>query len=193
MNQTPYILPYASQSRYLLLGFLLFFFVGQLLAQTPSSKPPDYTLNFGDAPRGGQQEQILFEGNIKGENGTALEGVSLFFSGLNIGTSTDASGYFSISLPTGTHRFKIEALGFKPLLVSLTIYDNNRSDFVLEEQAEALQEVVVLNRQNENIDGVMVGKSSLMLEESQNIPMVLGEQNLLQAGLMSEGVKPIKI
>jgi len=188
VNQTPYILPYASQSRYLLLGFLLFFFVGQLLAQTPSSKPPDYTLNFGDAPRGGQQEQILFEGNIKGENGTALEGVSLFFSGLNIGTSTDASGYFSISLPTGTHRFKIEALGFKPLLVSLTIYDNNRSDFVLEEQAEALQEVVVLNRQNENIDGVMVGKSSLMLEESQNIPMVLGEQNLLQAATILPGI-----
>ena len=106
---------------------------------------------------------------------------STFFPDLNKGTATDQLGRFSISLPTGEHLLRIEGLGFQLQQIQLGLYRDAQHRFVLTEQTEELDEVVVRNQENQNVESEMLGKSSLSLMETKNIPLVLGEQNILKA------------
>lgn len=149
---------------------------------------PELKLSIGAPNPSNQNKRFLFNGTIKGEDGEALQGINVLFPQLKDGTITNTRGKFAIRLPYGEHQMRIEALGFKSLVIQLSLYGSNSYDFVLEEKAEALDEVVVLNRQNDNVESEMIGKSSLMADESKNIPLVLGEQNLLKAATILPGI-----
>ena len=82
---------------------------------------------------------------------------------------------------------RIEGLGFETQQIQLGLYQDAQTSFTLAEQAEELDEVVVRNQQNENVESEMLGKSSLSLMETKNIPLVLGEQNILKRRPFSLG------
>ena len=145
-------------------------------------------LVFGSVKTQSLQQSHQFDGEVFSENGEALEGINLFFPDLNKGTATDRLGRFSISLPPGEHLLRIEGLGFQPLQIQLGLYRDAQHRFVLTEQTEELDEVVVRNQENQNVESEMLGKSSLSLMEPKNIPLVLGEQNILKAATILPGI-----
>ncbi|AEV28090.1 hypothetical protein SpiGrapes_0227 [Sphaerochaeta pleomorpha str. Grapes] len=61
-------------------------------------------------------------------NTTGVEGVLVSVSGLDITTTTDATGYFTISLPSGTHILHFTKIGFTFTEVSVTIASGNTVD-----------------------------------------------------------------
>ena len=70
----------------------------------------------------------------------------------------------------------------------MKLYQDAQHNFTLTEQAEELDEVVVRNQENENVESEMLGKSSLSLLETKNIPLVLGELNILKAATILPGI-----
>ena len=167
---------------------LFIFFSFLVYGQNPPSTNLSLRISIGKPTETSLNQPRVFRGTVKAENGTLLEGINLLFPALKVGTVTNNKGEFTLELPLGVHEFRLDALGFKPLQVILSFYENGRYDFVLEEQAEALDEVVVSNRQNDNLESILIGKSRLLVEESETIPMVLGEQNLLQAATILPGI-----
>ena len=164
-------------------------------------------LVFGSVKTQSLQQSHQFEGEVFSENGEALEGINLFFPDLNKGTATDRLGRFSISLPPGEHLLRIEGLGFQPLQIQLGLYRDAQHRVVLTEQTEELDEVVVRNQENQNVESEMLGKSSLSLMETKNIPWFWGNrisskqrpfypgflpQVKQQQALMCEEVRPTK-
>ena len=145
-------------------------------------------LMFGTSTGQGLQQNYRFEGTIRSADGQGLEGINLFFPTLNKGTVTNSRGRFSIRLPEGNHLLRIEGLGFETQQIQLGLYQDAQTSFTLAEQAEELDEVVVRNQQNENVESEMLGKSSLSLMETKNIPLVLGEQNILKAATILPGI-----
>ena len=170
----------------LLFVFSLLFVTGYAQKKTVTS--PDLRISIGEPNPANQNKRYLFNGEISGEDGTPLEGINLLFAALNDGTITNKKGKFAIRLPNGKKQFTIEGLGFKTLKIKLSIHGSAAYVFTLEEQAEALDEVVLLNRQNDNVDSEMIGKASIMALETKNIPLVLGEQNLLKAATILPGI-----
>ena len=146
------------------------------------------TLVFGKPAPQLQQQRHDFVGQIFSPEGEALEGINLFFPTLNKGTVTNRAGRFSIRLAAGNHLLRIEGLGFETLQVQLKLYQDAQHNFTLTEQAEELDEVVVRNQENENVESEMLGKSSLSLLETKNIPLVLGELNILKAATILPGI-----
>ena len=146
------------------------------------------TLVFGKPAPQLQQQRHDFVGQIFSPEGEALEGINLFFPALNKGTVTNRAGRFSIRLAAGNHLLRIEGLGFETLQVQLKLYQDAQHNFTLTEQAEELDEVVVRNQENENVESEMLGKSSLSLLETKNIPLVLGELNILKAATILPGI-----
>lgn len=175
-------------SKRLFFLFLLSILFAKSFAQEKTASATDIRITIGEPNPENQNKRYLFNGQIKGENGTGLEGINLLFPALNEGTITNKKGKFSLRLPYGNHQFSIEGLGFKTLSVNLSIHGSASYNFTLEEQIEALDEVVVLNRQNDNVESEMIGKSSIMTLETKNIPLVLGEQNLLKAATILPGI-----
>ena len=170
--------------------FLLFLnlFTTVSYAQKKSIPPVDIRISIGDPNPDHQNNRYLFNGQINAEDGTPIEGINLIFPLINEGTITNKRGKFAIRIPYGEHQFTIEGLGFKTLTVNLSIHGSASYNFTLEEQEEVLEEVVLLNRQNDNVNSEMIGKSSIMALETKNIPLVLGEQNLLKAATILPGI-----
>ena len=86
--------------------------------------------------------QKTIKGQVKDETSQeSLPGVSILVKGTNIGTSTDASGNFSISVPNNSKELNISYIGYSSKVV--TIGDQSFIDVKLGADATNLQEVVV--------------------------------------------------
>jgi TonB-linked SusC/RagA family outer membrane protein len=87
----------------------------------------------------GQERTI--RGKVTGENGEALPGVSVLVSGTTSGTTTDADGNFSISVPSGTGKLEFRYIGYQPQ--TAVIGGSNVVNVTLSSQNTELTEVVV--------------------------------------------------
>ena len=86
--------------------------------------------------------QKTIKGQVKDETSQEnLPGVTILVRGTNIGTSTDANGNFSISVPNNSKELNFSYIGYSSKVV--TIGDQTFIDVKLEADATNLQEVVV--------------------------------------------------
>ncbi len=89
------------------------------------------------------QESRTVSGQVSsGSSGETLPGANILIKGTSQGTVTDADGEFSISLPAGGNVLVVSSIGYETLEVMV----GNRTtlDIVLEEDLQALEEVVVI-------------------------------------------------
>ena len=90
------------------------------------------------------QEKFTLSGTIyDAENNETLIGVSIYFPDLEIGTTTNEYGFYSITLPQGNQKIQISYLGFKTIVKTLSISEKLTKDFKLEIEAESLDEIVI--------------------------------------------------
>lgn len=75
-----------------------------------------------------------------------LSGVNISIEGTSLGTVTDSTGYFKLTLPVGTYSVTASFLGYKnSTLYNIEVNSGNDRiiNFELESQAEALEDVVI--------------------------------------------------
>ncbi len=90
------------------------------------------------------QESRTITGTIKGQNDNApITGVSVYVKGkTEIGTTTDASGHFSLRVPAGTEMLIVSSVGMKDKEVPVKSINN--VEVTLSQAAQAMNEVVVV-------------------------------------------------
>lgn len=83
-------------------------------------------------------------GTVKDEKGVPVIGAVVMLEGnSSVGTVTDTDGRYSLSVPdTGNHSLKADCIGFKS--VSAPVGKSSVVDFTLSEDAQLLEEVVVV-------------------------------------------------
>ena len=86
------------------------------------------------------QEKSITGTVTTASDGIPLPGVSVIVEGTNRGTTTDFDGLFSIEASPG-EQLKVSFLGMKD--VSITVGDSNSITVALEEDSQALDEVIV--------------------------------------------------
>src|ERR1035437_9294811 len=82
-----------------------------------------------------------------------------------IGITSNSYGYFSLTLPTGKYTLIVQFLGYKTQTVALDLKENMKLTFDMDEESIALQEI-------------------------QNIPVILGEKDILKTIQLLPGVTP---
>ncbi|WP_423146368.1 SusC/RagA family TonB-linked outer membrane protein [Rubrolithibacter danxiaensis] len=112
----------------------------QILISMTDSSRQGY-LNFPDLVNTDEQEiNAVVKGRVTDTKGVPLAGVSVKVKGSSAGTSTDADGRYSISVPDdGTLVFTY--IGFNSMEVA--VQGRTTIDVVLKEESKALNEVVV--------------------------------------------------
>ena len=86
-----------------------------------------------------QQREVT--GTVKGSDGRPIANASVLVKGTNIGTSTNATGYFAITVNVQKPVLVISSINFKT--VELPVGKSNNLEVVMETGEAALQEVVV--------------------------------------------------
>jgi hypothetical protein len=88
----------------------------------------------------GAQAPNRISGIIRDDKGVPIAGATIVAKGTSSGTVTDASGHFSILMPSGTSTIAISSVGYQSQEVNCA---SGSADITMTPSTQALQEVVV--------------------------------------------------
>jgi hypothetical protein len=107
-----------------------------------------------------------------------------------IGITSNTYGYYSLSLPIGKYTMIVQFLGYKTKSIPLDLKENVKMTFEMDEESIALKEITVVGEKN-NINVVQSELiSKINVKEIQNIPVILGEKDIMKTIQLLPGVTP---
>ena len=114
--------------------------------------------------------------------------LNVVVKGKNLGAVTDINGFYTIKIPLGVNIIETRSMGFVNSIKKVIMYDNGKLDFNLEEGIETLDEVIIDANAAKNVEQVISGVSKIEIAKIKNIPLVLGERDILKVATMLPGV-----
>lgn len=125
------------------------------------------------------------------KSGEPITNLSILVKNTNIGTVTDNTGYYEIELPPGLNVVETRSLGIQPKITNVVIYNDGEFTFQLSESIELLEEVVVSAEADKNVEEAIMGTTEISAEETKNVPVVLGERNILKVATTLPGISSV--
>ena len=146
------------------------------------------TVKIGKSSEITNQESFTISGyatNTKTQK--PLVNALIILGGRNTGVRTDNNGHYAIELRRGTYLFEVNALGMENFKRRLIIYNNGTLNIKLEEKIEQLEAVILQSDVNNAVTDV-VTKTEIDIKESKNIPLALGERDVLKVAATLPGI-----
>jgi len=139
------------------------------------------------------QNKYTISGYIKdGKNGEMLIGSSITVKELGTGVTTNAYGFYSVSMPQGNYTILFNYIGYKPITKQISLNENIKLDIELMENTQDLQEVLINAEQEDaNVKRVEMSVNKLEMKTIQKIPALLGEVDLVKSIQLLPGVTTV--
>ena len=136
------------------------------------------------------QENFILSGYVTDvETNEKLIGVNVLLPELNLGTTTNEYGFYSISIPKGGQELLISYLGFKNLIEDINLFKDQTLNIKLFPEVEILDEVVVKdNAERLNLKSPQMSVNSLAINTIKKIPATLGEVDIIKSITLLPGV-----
>ncbi|EAR01557.1 putative outer membrane protein probably involved in nutrient binding [Maribacter sp. HTCC2170] len=116
-------------------------------------------------------------------------GVTIAIPELSTGVTTNEYGFYSITLPEGEYEVQVTYLGFQDQVQNIELRENRKLNFLMFEQAEQLDEVVVTdNGEKLDIRKPQMSVNTMAVSTIKNIPVILGEADIIKSILLLPGV-----
>ncbi|MGA9406708.1 MAG: TonB-dependent receptor [Bacteroidota bacterium] len=138
------------------------------------------------------QTNHTFSGTIKNaETGEILIGASILVKELKtVGASSNAYGFYSVTVPEGTYTLIVQFIGFQTKIDTVTIDKNQTINFPLTPELVKVGEVVVTaERSDKHVTSTEMGTNSIQVREVQSIPVLLGEKDILKTIQLLPGIE----
>lgn len=142
---------------------------------------------------GYSQEKVTLSGHIRdASNGEDLIGATIFESEMSVGASTNAYGFYSLSIAPGNHRLVVSYLGFQSKTLEIALTKDQVLDIELQPEGVVIQEVVVTAKEEDrNVKSVQMSVENLSAAQIRKIPQVLGEADLIRSIQLLPGVSTV--
>lgn len=136
------------------------------------------------------QSKFTISGTVTDQSSNEqLIGVNILVPELKTGASTNEYGFYSLTVNEGTYEIVISYLGFKTITQTLVLNSDKVLNFSLEESTEELDEVVITEDiERLNIRKPQMSVNSLNISTVKQIPVVLGEADIVKSLLLLPGV-----
>ncbi len=125
------------------------------------------------------------------KSGEPVIGASVLIENPLIGVATDPNGYYSITLPRGTHQVKIRSMGMKNTERNVLLHSDGKLNIEMEEDVLPLKEVVIESDRDERVLGLQMGLERIDIKTMKQIPVAMGEVDILRAVLTLPGVQSV--
>ncbi len=158
-----------------------------------SGQQPNLIL-IGDSTQGYNTiKKIILTGTVvQSADKKPLSGAALFVDGLKYGNSSDVNGKYFLTLLPGKYRFSVRHLGMTPILMKIAIYVNGVLNFEMLEKSEALEEVVIRARkEDENIKEPLAGVTKFNITEIKRLPSFMGEVDVIKSLQLLPGINTV--
>ena len=136
------------------------------------------------------QEKFTLSGTITDfKNNETLIGVNVYVPALEIGTTTNEYGFYSLTLPEGEYKLEITHAGYQTVENTIVLNENIKNNLSLNENGEELQEVIIIDdKEMANIKSPEMSVNKLSISVIKKMPVVLGEVDVLKSILLLPGV-----
>jgi hypothetical protein len=124
-------------------------------------------------------------------NGEPMPGVTVILPNPLTGTATDVSGKYSLTIPKGKRIITIQSVGMETTQRTLMLYGDGKLDIELKEEITPLKEVIVNADQEASVTGLQMGKEKLDIRSMKQMPLALGETDVLKVVLTLPGVQTV--
>jgi hypothetical protein len=137
------------------------------------------------------QSKFTVSGYIKdGKTGEELIGASVYVQQLGTGTTTNAYGFYSLTLPAGEYNLLVSYVGFVTQNQSIKLDANKTLNFEVAEESVQMEEVVVNSTKiDANVTEVKMSRENLKIERIKSMPALFGEVDILRSIQMLPGIQ----
>ncbi len=139
------------------------------------------------------KKKVAIRGVIKDQStGESLIGAHIWIDSLDIGTTTNEYGFYSISVRQGDYTLNSSYLGYETSSEELILRKNRRINFVLSPKPPELKEVIISSQDQDYIlDHEPTGYHKMDMATMGQIPYFLGEVDVLQGSLLLPGISKL--
>jgi outer membrane receptor for ferrienterochelin and colicin len=140
-----------------------------------------------------QGQKFAVSGNVRdADDGEDLIGVSItVVHAGNVGATTNAYGFYSISLPEGKYTLRFSYIGYTVREVEVDLKADSKLNVALKADAHQLQEVVVsAQSRNVNVSNPEMSVNRISATTIKKIPVLMGEVDVIKAIQLLPGVQP---
>ncbi len=120
-----------------------------------------------------------------------LIGVNIVSKETGEGATSDGLGNYTLTLSPGRHQLDITGFNIKNARRQVMVYNNGTLDIEIIEETFELDEVTVFAGRVNQVKNTEIGLERLQVSKIKNIPMVLGEADVLRAIQTLPGVKTV--
>ncbi|WP_118975119.1 TonB-dependent receptor [Taibaiella koreensis] len=137
------------------------------------------------------QKKVSLSGYIKdASSGENLIGAAIYVKESQTGITSNAYGFYSISLPADSYSISVTYLGYNTLTQTVNLIESKSLNIDLEPEGKEMEEVVVSDeRKDENVRSTEMGTISLSTEQIKKLPVIFGESDILKAIQLLPGVQ----
>jgi hypothetical protein len=140
-----------------------------------------------------QTTKYTVSGEVQDErNGEELIGATVYVEELKTGVSTNAYGYYAITLPAGKYTLVFSYIGYQTQRVLVDLSGSNKKLIIqLPEDKKQLSEVVIsADRPNaSNVEDNKMSTVKLDIKDVKKIPILLGEVDIIKAVQLLPGIQ----
>jgi hypothetical protein len=150
------------------------------------------TLTVGNRQEGSGTASVVIHGKLTdAETGESLIGATIYFVELKKGAATDVDGRFSIVVTTGKHTEEFNCMGMEDRNNNLLVYSGGDLSVTMEKALIPITEVVIKANRYHNVRGTQMGFDRLNYKVLKEIPVVMGEKDILKVVQMLPGVQSV--
>lgn len=133
-----------------------------------------------------------FTGIVKNSgSGDPVPGAVAYVDKLKVGAVTNDAGYYSLELPKGQYQVEYRMIGLNTTRRNLIIYSSGSLDVGMTENTSQLKEVIVSADRENNVRSVRMGIEKVNVKMLKQMPLGLGEADLIKSSLMLPGVQSV--
>ena len=106
-------------------------------------------------------------------------------------STTNGYGFYSITVPQGTHTVIVSAPSYDALTTTLTISNNLENNFFLSPNIEGMGAVTIRSKRNNNVKSLDISTQSINGQTIKKIPAFLGEADVIKSIQLLPGVTTV--
>ncbi len=124
-------------------------------------------------------------------DGLPIIGGTIYVNELQSGTATNEFGYFQLDLLPGKYTLTFKSLESLDRNVKIDLKSKGVLNIALDQNLYLLQEVEIKSSQNDNVRGTQMGFEKISSKMIEEIPVVLGEKDIIKVALLLPGVTSV--
>ncbi len=139
------------------------------------------------------QQKYTLSGHIKdAETGEDLTGVNIYVKDqAKKGTTSNYYGFYSLKLAKDSYTIVFDFLGYESQEIFIDLLTNIKKDIRLKPAQESLNEVVITKKtKKRKVQSTAMGTHKISVKAVENLPVLLGEKDILKVIQLLPGVKP---